>query len=168
MVEFDVPELPAADPIPEGETAPAFTRPLVSEEYWEDVSLSALTDDGPVLLFFHPMDGDFIPVYIWQEIRNRGWDGSVTPVGLSISTPYEHTRFLDEWELDYELFSDPTNEVAESYGVVHDLDGMTGIAEPLPAIFLLDEDRTVTYAWVATEWPDFPDYDEIEAAIADH
>jgi peroxiredoxin len=33
-------------------------------------------------------------------------------------------------------------------------------------VFLVDEDRTVQYAWAATEWPDFPDYDEIEAALA--
>jgi peroxiredoxin len=167
MVDFEVSELPDANPVTEGETAPEFTRPLVNEEYWEDASLSELTDAGPVLLFFHPMDGDFIPVYVWQEIRDRGWAESVTPVGLSISTPYEHKRFLEEWDLDVRLFSDPTNAVAEDYGVVHDLDGMTGISEPLPAVFLLSEDRTVEYAWAAEEWPDFPEYDEIEAAIAE-
>jgi peroxiredoxin len=32
-------------------------------------------------------------------------------------------------------------------------------------VFLLDADRTVEYAWVASEWPDFPDYDAVEAAI---
>jgi peroxiredoxin len=42
---------------------------------------------------------------------------------------------------------------------------MAGVAEPRPAAFVLDGDLTVTYAWVATEWPEFPDYDAIEAAI---
>ena len=31
--------------------------------------------------------------------------------------------------------------------------------------FLLEDDRTVAYAWVAEEWPEFPDYDKLEAAV---
>ena len=40
---------------------------------------------------------------------------------------------------------------------------------PIDATMTLTEvvDRTVEYAWVAAEWPDFPDYDEVEAALAD-
>jgi len=30
---------------------------------------------------------------------------------------------------------------------------------------VLDDDLTVEYAWVATEWPDFPDYDDVEAQL---
>ena len=29
----------------------------------------------------------------------------------------------------------------------------------------LDRSREVQYVWVAQEWPDFPNYDEAEAAI---
>lgn len=167
MVDFEVVALPETDHVDVGDTAPDFTRPLVNEEYWEDVSLSELTADGPVLLAFHPMDGSFPATYVWNELRERGWDdGDLTIVGLSISTPYEHKTFIGERGMDYRLFSDPSNGVAEAYGIVHDLDGMAGVTEPRPAIFLLDSDRTVEYAWVATEWPDFPDYDEIEDAIA--
>ncbi|WP_135829891.1 redoxin domain-containing protein [Halorussus halobius] len=173
MPEFEVASLPDTDHLAEGEVAPDFTRPLVTDEYWEDVSLSALTDDGPVLLVFYPMDGAFPATYVWNEIRDREWgseasdDRDLTVVGLSISDPYSHKRLIEERGIDYRLFSDPGNGVAEAYGVVHDLDGMAGVSEPRPAVFLLDDDRTVEYAWVATEWPDFPDYDEIEAAIAD-
>jgi peroxiredoxin len=34
-------------------------------------------------------------------------------------------------------------------------------------VFVLDEERVVQHAWVASEWPDFPDYDGIEAALDD-
>ncbi|MFW5964953.1 MAG: peroxiredoxin family protein [Natronomonas sp.] len=164
---FDIVELDDADYPKAGETAPDFTRPLVNDEYWEDASLSALTDEGPVVLVFYPMDGDFPATYIWQEIRDREWvDYDARVVGLSISTPYEHSRFLEEWDVEaYELFSDPQNEVAESYGISHDLDGMNGIAEPRPAVFVIDEERTVREAWVASQWPDFPPYSDIETAI---
>ena len=166
---FDVVDLGPADHPEIGEQAPDFTRPLVNDEYWEDASLSELTDEGPVVLVFHPMDGDFPATYIWQEIDDRDWDEyDAQIVGLSISSPYEHSRFLEEWDVEWaRLFSDPSNEVAEAYGIAHDLDGMAGIAEPRPAVFVIDEDRIITSGWVATEWPEFPPYDELEDAIDD-
>ena len=167
MVDFEVVSLSEKDHVDVGDTAPDFTRPLVNAEFWEDASLSELTAEGPVLLVFYPMDGAFPATYVWNELRDRAWDDEydVTVVGLSISTPYEHKTFVEERRMDYRLFSDPQNGVAEAYGIVHDLDGMAGVSEPRPALFLLDSDRTVEYAWVADEWPDFPDYDEVEAAI---
>ncbi|QZP36632.1 redoxin domain-containing protein [Halobaculum magnesiiphilum] len=167
MVDFDVVELPEADHVAVGEEAPDFTRPLVGDEYWTDTALSAL--DGPVALVFFPMDGAFPATYVWNEIRDRGWGhgdtDDVTVAGVSISTPYEHKTFIDERGMDYELFSDPSAEVGERYGAVQDLDGMAGIREHRPAVFLLDEDHVVEYAWVAAEWPDFPDYDEVETHL---
>jgi peroxiredoxin len=34
-------------------------------------------------------------------------------------------------------------------------------------VFLLDEAHSVRYVWAASEWPEFPDYDAVEAAIDD-
>ena len=163
---FDVVDLPEADHVGEGEQAPDFERPLVNSEYWEDASLSDLTGDEPLVLLAHTMDGDFTATYMWKQVRNREWDEIARVVGLSISTPYEHKRFIDEWHLEgYELFSDPGNDVAERYGIVNELDGMAGVAEPKPAVYLVGEDMTVEWAWVASEWPDFPPYDAIEAEL---
>ena|SRR6056297_849659 len=167
MVDFEVVTLPDTDHVDVGDTAPDFTRPLVNDEYWEDAALSELTAEGPVLLVFFTMDGAFPATYMWNEIRDREWkaDNDLTIVGLSISDPYAHKELVEERGMDYQLFSDPQNGVAEEYGIVHDLDGMAGVSEPRPAVFLLDDERTVEYAWVADEWPDFPDYDEVEDAI---
>ena len=67
MVElgFDVVELGPADHPEAGDTAPDFTRPLVTDEYWEDTSLSAVCadSDDPVVLAFHSMDGSFPATY---------------------------------------------------------------------------------------------------------
>jgi len=165
-LEFDVVDMGPADHVAEGEQAPDFERPLVTDEHWEDRALSELTDDGPVVLIFYTMDGAFPSTYIWNELRDRGFDEyDAETVGVSISTPYEHKRLIEEREMDFDLFSDPKNGVAEAYGIVNDLDGMTGIEEPRPAAFVLDEERVVQYTWVAREWPDFPDYDELAAAI---
>jgi peroxiredoxin len=168
MVDFDVVDLPESDHPEAGERAPDFTRPLVNAEYWEDASLSDLTDEGPLLLVFHPMDGAFPATYVWNALSDRGVVESLPVVGVSISSPYEHKTLLAERDVDARLFSDPAAGVAADYDLEHDLDGMTGVTEHRPAVFLVDEDRTVRYAWVAAEWPDFPDYEAIEAAVAEH
>ncbi|MDG5777544.1 redoxin domain-containing protein [Haloarculaceae archaeon H-GB1-1] len=167
-LDFDVVDLGPTDHVAEGEQAPDFTRPLVCEEYWEDTSLSELTDEGPVVLVFHTMDGGFPATYAWNEIRDREWhEYDAEVVGVSISSPYEHATLIEDRGIDHRLFSDPANGVAERYGIVHDLDGMEGVAEPRPAVFVVDEQQRVQYAWVATQWPDFPDYDVVEEAIED-
>ncbi|MGQ4556334.1 redoxin domain-containing protein [Halobellus sp. GM3] len=165
MVDFEVLSLPEATHPEVGDTAPDFTRPLVNGEYWEDTALSTVTDAGPTLLVFHPMDGSFPTTYIWNEIDDRGFASDVQLVGVSISSPYEHGALLEERADGARLFSDPAAEIAEQYGIENPLDGMTGVREHRPAVFLLDESRTVHYAWAADEWPAFPEYDAVEAAI---
>ncbi|WP_248517335.1 redoxin domain-containing protein [Salinarchaeum laminariae] len=169
MPDFEVVDLPETDYVEAGDQAPDFERPLVNDEFWEDVSLSELTDDGPVALIFHSMDGAFPATYVWSEIDDRGWidEFDAQFVGLSISSPYEHGDLLEDSGIDASLFSDPANGVAEAFGIVNDLDGMAGVSEPRPAVYLIDEDRTVQYAWVADEWPEFPPYDHVEDALAD-
>jgi peroxiredoxin len=168
MVDFEVVDLPASDHPAVGDTAPDFTRPLVNEEYWEDVALSDLTDEGSVLLLFHPMDGAFPATYLWNAVRDHGLPEQIQVVGVSISSPYEHKTLLDERDVDARLYSDPGAGVAEAYGVENPLDGMTGVTEHRPAVFLVDGDRTVQYAWVAQQWPEFPDYDDVADAVAEH
>ena len=165
MVDFDVVELDPTDHPTVGEQAPDFTRPLVDGELWADASLSELLDDGPLVLLFHPMDGAFPATYLWNEVRERGWTDDIAVVGLSISTPYAHKQLIAERGIDARLFSDPQNGVAEKYDIVNDLDGMAGVSEPRPAAFVVDREGTIQYTWVAEEWPAFPDYDAIEAAI---
>ena len=168
MVEFDVVEFEPADAPTAGEVAPDFTRPLVNDEYWENTSLSAVTADGPTLLVFYSMNGAFPATYVWNELRDREWSDLLSVVGITISTPYDHKSFLDDRNLtDVSLFSDPSNEVAADYGVAHDLDGMAGVSEPRLSFFLLSEDRTIEHSWIASEWPEFPDYDELEAELKD-
>ncbi len=163
--DFAVTELPPTEHPQVGDQAPGFTRPLVSAEYWADTKLTDLAT--PTVLVFYPMDGSFPATYIWSELADREWEDTYdgTVVGCSIGTPYAQTRLIDQREMAYRLFSDPTNTVAEQYNVVHDLDGMAGVTEPRPAVFIIDNAQVIQYAWVATEWPEFPPYDEIAAAI---
>jgi peroxiredoxin len=167
MVDFEVTDLPETDHVAAGDEAPDFIRPLVGAEYWEDAALSDLTAEGPLLLVFHPMDGSFPATYVWNELRNREIPEQVATAGCSISTPYEHRDLLSKRGVDVRLFSDPNAGVAAAYGVEHDLDGMAGVTEHRLATYLIDGDRTVQYAWVASQQPDFPDYDALAAAVDD-
>ena len=164
MPDFDVVSLPETDHVAEGEAAPDFTRPLVNEEYWEDAALDDVVD-GPTLLVFHPMDGAFQATYLYNTIDDLGWADDLDVLGLSISSPYAHKRLLAERGEGARIFSDPGAGVIEEYGLAHDIDGMTGITETRPAVFLLDGDRTVEHAWVASEHPEFPDAEEIDDAV---
>ena len=167
MVDFEVTDLPETDHVAVGDEAPDFTRPLVGAEYWADASLADLVDEGPLLLVFHPMDGAFPTTYAWNELRDRGVPERIETVGCSISTPYEHRDLLSARGVDVRVFSDPDAGIATAYGVEHDLDGMAGVTEHRLATYLIDTDRTVQYAWVASQQPDFPDYDALEAAVDD-
>jgi peroxiredoxin len=164
MVDFDVVSLPETDHVAEGDTAPEFTRPLVDDEYWEDRALSEVVD-GPTLLLVHPMDGAFQGTYLYNVVDDHGWAEDLNVLGLSISTPYAHKRLLAERADGVRIFSDPGAGVIEKYGLAHDIDGMTGVTEARPSVFLLDADRTVEYAWVASEHPDFPDGEAIDDAV---
>ncbi|ELY55642.1 redoxin domain-containing protein [Natronolimnohabitans innermongolicus] len=164
MPDFDVIDFDAADSPERGETAPDFTRPLVTDEFWEDRSLSdVVADEGRTILVFTSMIGAYTSKYVWDELAERDWfDRADRIVGLSAATPYAISAFLDDNDHPFAVFADPANDVAGEYGIVHDLDGMEGISEPRMAVFVLEPDLTVADAWVADEWPEFPPYDDLE------
>lgn len=167
-MDFDVTALPDPALPAIGEAPPSFTRPLVTIDGWKDTALEDVAPGEALLLVFHPMDGSFPATYIWKEISGRDWGDELHVVGCSPSTPYEHASFIRERGLeDYALFSDPGAVIAREYGIAHELDGMTGVTDARPAVILIDSTGLVQYTWGADEYPEFPPYDEIEAAIDD-
>lgn len=107
--DLDVVQFSASSHPVEGEVAPNFTRPLVTAESWADVSLSDLaTDAGGVLLVFYPLNWGGKSMYWWKEIQRRGWDAAdVEVIGVGISQPFDHQRFIESRDLPYPLYSDP-------------------------------------------------------------
>ena len=168
LVEVPVVELPAGSPPQPGEQAPDFRRPLVTETHWTNVSLSELTNQSAVAILFYPLNWGGKSVYWWNEIRDREWGSEqLRIVGVGISQPFDHQRFIEAREMDYAIFSDPSNAVADRYDIVHDLDGMAGVEEPIPAMFVVDTDREIEHRWVASEWPETPPFDRIEEWFSD-
>ncbi len=114
------------------------------------------TDDR-VVLVFHAMDGAFPATYVWNEIRDRAWHEQATVVGISISTPRPSVKKDFITVRLPAVWTPPTVSHSSTASTGPRRDGRYRRAAP--AVFLLDEERTVQYRWVAAEWPDFPDYE---------
>ena len=73
-------------------------------------------------------------------------------------------RFLAEASLPFEILIDQTREVSKAYGVWHRI-GLDAFNIARPAVFLIDPDRSIRYAFVGQSQAEFPSHEEILRAI---
>jgi peroxiredoxin len=153
-----------------GDTAPAFTATYRGSDH-ETFELSEYLGDGPVVLAFFP--GAFTPpcsneMVALQERFEQFDDAGATVFGVSADSSFSQEAFADEYDLEFDLVSDMNGEAIEAYDLALDLPelGLYGVANR--AVYVLDEDGTVTYSWVADDPTNEPDYgallDAVEAA----
>lgn len=154
--------------VSDGDTAPDFTAPVATGDV-ETVTLTeALGDEAPIVLAFFP--GAFTSVCSHEmqtfEERLDDLDAAGGEVyGISIDTPFSLNEFRDQLSLSFDLISDTEKELIDAYDVETDFAdlGIDRIAQR--AVFVVDEERTVTYAWIAENPGQEPDYDEVIAAV---
>jgi peroxiredoxin Q/BCP len=120
----------------------------------ERVALSALVAEGPVLLCFYTMDFSPDCTDEWCSFRDFDWfeTGGVRVVGASKSGEGLHRRFIDRLGLGFPLYADTELALAESFGVDYRVFGLLRRARR--SCFLVDEDLTVRYRWLAEHWLD--------------
>lgn len=163
----------SSDGLDVGSVAPEFTAPLVrADGTTEDVALSTLLADRPVLLAFYT--NDFSPDCVdeWCSFRDYDWFTSgeqVQVVGISKSRPYTHRRFIDHLDLNFPLYSDRDLAISAAYGVKYRL--MKLLPRARRSCFLVDGEGVIRYKWVG-EHPldpsrDTPPVGEIHEAITD-
>ena len=150
-----------------GDTAPDISATIGTSDH-EDFELSDYLGDGPVVLAFFP--GAFTPpcsnemVALEEHLADFEAAGA-TVLGISADSAFSLGAFSDEYDLSFTLVSDMAGDAIRDYGLemeIPDL-GLYGIANR--AVFVLDEDGTVTYRWVADDPTNEPDYDAlVEAA----
>lgn len=88
-------------------------------------------------------------------------------LGVSTDGVYSHRAFAENHRIDFPLLSDSDGRVAEAYGVrVDGLDDHCGVARS--AVFVIDPDRTVQYAWRSEGTADEPDLTAVERAARCH
>jgi len=104
-------------------SAPEFILP---DENGDDVSLTDLLQDGPLILYFYP--ADFTPGCTKEACSIRDVHSDIEAVGLQVIgvSPQDgesHARFRKEHKLPFTLLSD-TDKVAIK---MYDVDGPFGV-----------------------------------------
>lgn len=88
-------------------------------------------------------------------------------VGISVDAPFANKAFADHNKLNFPLLSDFTREVTKKYGGVYeDFAGMKGYSAAKRAVFVLDAQGTVKYAWISEVPGVEPNYDEVKKAVS--
>jgi peroxiredoxin len=152
-----------------GDEAPDFTAPFANGEV-EQRTLSAFVDgEAPVVLAFFP--GAFTSVcshemQTFQDRLDAITDPGGTLYGVSVDTPFALNEFRDELSLTFDLISDSNRDLVEKYDVKTDFADMGVHDLAQRAVFVIDKDQTITYAWVADNAGLEPDYEEVEQAVA--
>ena len=134
----------------------------------EDFDLADHVGDGPVVLAFFP--GAFTPpctneMVALQEHLGAFEAAGATVFGVSADSPFSQGAFREEHGIEFDLVSDTAGEVIREYGLEMDIPdlGLYGVADR--AVFVLDDEGTVTYSWVADDPTNEPDYEELLDAV---
>ncbi|EMA08011.1 redoxin domain-containing protein [Haloferax denitrificans] len=153
--------------ISNGDNAPNFTATLGTSDH-ESFDIDEHVGSGPVVLAFFP--GAFTPpctneMVALQERISEFEDAEATVFGVSADSPFTQGAFREEHEIEFDLVSDMAGDAIQAYDIGIDIEplGLYDVANR--AVFVIDEDGTVTYNWVADDPTNQPDYDELLEAV---
>jgi len=151
-----------------GDDAPAFTAPLADGDIGSFSLTEALDSDAPVVLAFFPGAFTSVCSHEMQTFEQRLddlADAGGTVYGVSIDSPFALNAFREKLSLSFDLVSDVNRDIIEAYDVsmAFEAVGIERLAKR--AVFVIDGERTVTYAWVSDDPGVEPDYDEVIRAI---
>lgn len=152
-------------PPTEGEQAPDFEALLCTGETFRSRRLDDVLDDGGVLVF-SAFAFSAIAENWWKRYERAGWhEFDVPVVGVSRDGPYAQNAFIRYLDSPFRLFSDTDGRASETYDLLIKRDGMANTSTARRAVFVLDDERTVTYAWVASDWISPVPREEVETAV---
>ena len=157
-------------PLDVGDDAPAVTADLVDTDgSVSPTPLSALTDEGPVLLCFYTMDFSPDCVKQWCAFRDFDWfsTGDISVVGVSRSGTRLHREFISRFDIGFPLYADTDLDLSDAFGVTYRTFGLTNRSRR--SCFLLDPAGEVRYRWLADHWldptRDVPPVSDIHEAV---
>ncbi|WP_159901363.1 redoxin domain-containing protein [Salinirussus salinus] len=150
-----------------GDTAPAFTAPLANGDV-EEFDLEESLDEAPLVLAFFP--GAFTSVCshemnTFQDRLEEFQEAGGSVYGVSVDSPFALNEFRDKLDLTFDLVSDADKDVIEAYDASMDFEALGVHDVAKRAVFVVDGDGTVTYAWVSDDPGVEPDYDEVLEAV---
>lgn len=156
-----------------GDSAPEFTITLASGGAYNDVgtfTLSEVLEDGPVVLAFYPAaftSGCTDEMCAFRDAMPRFDNLDAQVFGVSVDLPFAQNIWIKQENLNFPMLSDWKHELIHSFDVVlPDMYGQIEVAQR--SIFVIDQNGTITYAWVREgDNPDFTDLvNEVETAVA--
>jgi peroxiredoxin len=150
-----------------GDAAPTFTATRRTSDH-EAFDLADHVGDGPVVLAFFP--GAFTPpctneMVALQEHLDAFEAAGATVFGVSADSPFSQGAFREAHGIEFDLVSNMAGDAIREYGLETDIPdlGLYGIANR--AVFVLDDEGTVTYSWVADDPTNEPEYEELLEAV---
>lgn len=153
--------------IPAGTDAPTFELPGLVDGARRRIALEEFLGQDVVILAFYP--ADFNPACNGQsgldELDLFTMQKDVAVLAVGPDTLHSHATFADEYDLHIPLLSDTSHEVAETYGVGFEDDVGQRLIQR--AVFVIDHDGVIQYAWSTEDITELPSSDEIKDAIAD-
>jgi len=154
-----------------GDTAPEFELPGATAGRIDTHTLAEYTrNDWAVVLVFYPFD--FHPSCTTQMCLLRDAEGlslaeNTVILGVSTDSAYSHRAFADQHRIDFPLLSDSDGSVAEEYSVrVEEIEDHRIVARS--ALFVVDPDMRVQYAWQSTTAEDLPELADVQKATDCH
>ena len=148
-----------------GNTAPEFTL-LDTDKIKRQLSEFRSKD---VVLAFYP--GAFTGVCTkelctFRDAMSNFNNLNAQVIGISVDSPFANKAFALQNNLQFPLLSDYTREVSKQYGGIHeDFAGMKGYSASKRAVFIIDSNDKVKYAWVSENPGVEPDYEAISQAL---
>ena len=99
-----------------GDQVPDFTATL---DTGETTSLSALLEDGPIVLFFYPKaftGGCTAEACHFRDLAAEFAEVGAQRFGISRDDVETQARFREEHDFDYPLIADPSGDIAKIFG----------------------------------------------------
>jgi len=157
-----------------GDQAPDFELMGADGDEIRTYTLDEAVADGPVVLAFYPQD--FSPVCTEELCTLHEGDyfsfvPGVDIFGISVDGIYSHEEFVTKHGLGFPLLADGDGHVSEAYGVRYEEPHERfGTRVTKRSLFIVDEDRTVRYAWVTDDVTEQPDLleakEELDQVVA--
>jgi len=100
-----------------GDTAPDFE--LMTQDHTKKVKLSDFRGQKKVVLLFYPMD--FSPVCTAEhcsfgpQLDKLTDGGDAVVFGISCDSPFTHAAYKKQFNIPYDLLSDPTRSTVKAY-----------------------------------------------------
>ncbi|MBK1832751.1 peroxiredoxin-like family protein [Roseibacillus ishigakijimensis] len=167
-----------------GDQAPDFTLP---NAVGKEVTLSELLKDGPVILTWYR--GSWCPycnltLINYQENLDKIKEAGAQFVAISPEQPDQSLPTKEKHELAFQVLSDTNNQVAKDFNIVFTMtkwveEAMREFADlkkyngedyddttlPLSATYIIQPDRTISYAFLDAEYRNRATPEQVLAAL---